>query len=202
MTLSACSWPRRSSPSSSSCPSTSSSTVPGRLTSCHPPSWSWAPSSSFGESRCLLRAARPSPLCASRFGATPLPPARHGPPVSHHIAKCAPLTPEFFCRVLFLAGAAAASHDYRNATCYRSDVCGQSRALRAFAWITWGFLNGLWTLVLVVACQARSAGRQHVWRADYGSNAGGRDAPLPAGSNRATGEKPVQGAPAADASLA
>lgn len=110
------------------------------------------------------------------------------------VASLSPVLTRLFLgsrRVLFLAGAAATSHDYRNATCYRSDVCGQSRAMRAFAWITWGFLNGLWTLVLVTACQAKSAGRQRVWREDYISNAGGRVGGVaPAGSG-AMAEKAV-----------
>ena len=98
-------------------------------------------------------------------------------------------------RALFLGGAAALSHDFRHARCFQTDLCNQARALRAFAWITWGFLTPLMLLVIVTALQAKRAGRQAVWRTEFGNNAGERNTPLPAG-NRTAGDKVAQPAPA------
>lgn len=94
-----------------------------------------------------------------------------------------------------MGGAAALSHDFRHARCFGTDLCNQSRALRAFAWITFGFLSALLPLVLATAFQARRAKRNAVWRDDFTSNAGERSSTLPAGG-RTAGEKVAQPAAA------
>jgi hypothetical protein len=76
----------------------------------------------------------------------------------------------FVLWISFLVGAADALHNYRDATCFHLNVCDQSRTFRAMAWITFGLLSGLASVVLSAAVNAKVASKGGVLRNEFSAN--------------------------------